>query len=107
MNPINHYAFVAFTHSCNRLTRIIDLLQIESDAHQSELLRLSGHACPDLVGSLLSHSRAIDLLERHQREIRELLDHSTRVGNRARSRGPLAGSAGSVGDSPAVGVGDS
>jgi len=82
MNPL---------HSRNRLTRAIDLLQLESDAHQSELLRLTHHiqpfqARPDLVGSLLRHSRAIDTLERHQRELRELLDHPPGLGGAAPQR---------------------
>jgi hypothetical protein len=72
--------------SRNRITRAIDLLQIESDAHHSEILRLSAQARPDLVGPLLHHSRTIDLLERHQRELRELLDHPPRLGSDGRAR---------------------
>ena len=68
-----------FFHSRNRLTRAIDLLQLESDAHHSELLRLSAQARPDLVGPLLHHSRTIEVLERQQRDLRELLDHPPRL----------------------------
>ena len=93
MNPL---------HSRNRLTRAIDLLQLESDAHHSELLRIRAQARPDLVGPLLHHSRAIDLLERHQRELQELLDHPPRLDGDGRAR-PGPGPAGDLG--PAVGLG--
>ena len=97
MNPL---------HSRNRLTRAIDLLQLESDAHKSELLRLQhqigSQARPGLVGSLLHHSRVIDTLERHQRELQELLDHPPRVGGAAPQR-VVAGPSGDL-DRPA-GVG--
>ena len=77
-------------HSRNRLIRAIDLLQLESDAHQSELLRLqrqmASQARPDLVGPLLYHSQAIDILERHQRELHGLLDHPPRLGGAAPQR---------------------
>ena len=98
MNPL---------HSRNRLIRAIDLLQLESDAHQSELLRLrhqiDSQARPDLVGSLLHHSRAIDTLERHQRELHELLDHPPRLGGAAPQR-VVAGPARDLDRPPGVGV---
>ena len=77
MNPL---------HSRNRLNRAIDILRIESDAHHSDLLRLSAQARPDLVGPLLHHSRTIDLLERHQRELLQLLDHPPRLDGDGRAR---------------------
>ena len=93
MNPL---------HSRNRLKIAIELLQIESDAHHSELLRLRAQARPDLVGPLLHHSRAIDLLERQQQELQELLDHPPRLdGDRRARSGPRP--AGDLG--PAVGLG--
>ena len=86
MNPL---------HPRNRLTRAIDLLQLESDAYQSELLQLmdqiGSQARPDLVGSLLHHSRAIDTLERHQRELHKLLDHPPRLGSAASPQRVVAG----------------
>ena len=98
MNPL---------HSRNRLTRAIDLLTLESDAHQSELLRLQhqigSQARPDLVGPLLRHSRIVDLLERHQRELHELLDHPPRVGGAAPQR-VVAGPARDLDRSTGMGV---
>jgi len=98
MNPL---------HSRNRLILATDLLQLESDAHQSELLRLrlqiGSQARPDLVGLLLHRSRAIDALERCQREIQELLDHPPRVGGAAPQR-VVAGPARDLDRPPGVGV---
>ena len=98
MNPV---------HSRNRLIRAIDLLQLESDAHQSELLRLrhqiGSQTRPDLVGSLLRHSRVVDTLERHQRELHELLDHPPRLGGAAPQR-VVAGPARDLDRPPGVGV---
>ena len=94
-------------HSRNRLTRIIDLLHQECNAHGRELLELRSRLAPDLVGPLLHHARVIDLLDRHAADIQGLLDHAARVGDRARGGALLAGSAGSVGEAPAVGVGGS
>jgi hypothetical protein len=98
MNPL---------HSCNRLTRAIDLLTLESDAHQSELLRLQRQIGPqarrDLVGSLLYHSRAIDTLERCQRDLHELLDHPPRLGSAAPQR-VVAGPARYLDRPPGVGM---
>ena len=90
-------------HSRNRLNRAIDLLRIESDAHHSELLRLRAQARPDLVGPLLHHSRAIDLFERHQRELQELLDHPPRLDGDGRAR-PGPGPAGDLGSPVGLGV---
>ena len=90
-------------HSRNRLTELIDLLQLESDAYQSELLQLQPQARPDLVGPLLHHSRVIDTLERHQRELRELLDHPPRLGSAAPQR-VVAGPARDLDRPPGVGV---
>ena len=92
-----------FFHSRNRLTRAIDLLQLESDAHHSELLRFSAQARPDLVGPLLRHCRAIDILERHQRELQELLDHPPRLAGDGRAR-PGPGPAGDLGSPVGLGV---
>jgi hypothetical protein len=94
MNPLN---------SRNRLIQAIDLLQLESDAHQSELLQLQPQARPDLVGPLLHHSRVIDTLERHQRELRELLGHPPRLGSAAPQR-VVAGPAGDLDRPAGVGV---
>jgi hypothetical protein len=74
-------------HSRNRLARAIDLLQLESDAQQSELLQLTAQARPDLVGSILRIGRTIDILERSARELRDLLDdHPPRLGGAASRR---------------------
>lgn len=73
-------------HSRNRLIRCIDLLQLESDAQQSHLLQLTAQARPDLVGSILRVGRTIDTIERHIREINELLDHPPRLGSAASGR---------------------
>lgn len=94
MNPL---------HSRNRLTRAIDLLRLESDVHHSDLLLLSAQARPDLVGALLRSSRAIDLLERHQRELQELLDHPPRLDGDGRAR-PSPGLAGDLGSPVGFGV---
>ena len=98
MNPL---------HSRNRLIKAIDLLQLESDAHQSELLRLQRQIDslprPDLVGPLLRHSRVIDTLERHQRELHELLDHPPRLGSATPQR-VVAGPARDLDRPPGVGV---
>jgi len=98
MNPL---------HSRNRLIKAIDLLQLESDAHQSELQRLQrqigSQARPDLVGPLLHHSRAIDTLERHLRDLHELLDHPPRLGGAAPQR-VVAGPARDLDRPPGVGV---
>jgi len=98
MNPL---------HTRNRLIKAIDLLQLESDAHQSELLRLHHQigfqARPDLVGSLLHHSRAIDTLEQCKLHLHELLDHPPRLGRAAPQR-VVAGPAGDLDRPPGVGV---
>lgn len=91
-------------HSRNRITRAIDLLQLEADAHQSELLQLTAQARPDLVGSILRIGRTIDILERSARELHDLLDdHPPRLGSPAPGR-LVSGCTRDLGGSPGMGL---
>jgi hypothetical protein len=90
-------------HDRQRVRSVLVQLQTLSDAQQHTLNALATEARPDLVGAIASASRAVDLFERHARELRELLDHPPRLGS-ATPRRLVSGCTGGLGGSPGMGV---
>lgn len=90
--------------SRERIKRAIDLLQLESDEHQHEIncIALAGVPARQ-VGYLLSLSLRVDMFERHQRELQQLLDHPPRLGGAAPGR-PVPGPPRPLDQPPGVGL---
>lgn len=91
---------------CNRchIGKIIDCLEILSREYQHEINIIDLVGVPaGRTGLILSLSRNVDLFERHQRELQELLDHPPRLGGAAPG-GTVPGSTGRLDQSAGAGM---